>query len=204
MMRLLWLNQSRAVSFLCVSNSTFFLASPPLADLNNVRFSAYRTAMKLRRLQKALCCEYSLSIYTFHVYMCHIGFLSLASSTLLFHHECSSHCVPALLHSSFVLSCLLSTCFFNSPHLQHCSSSLSSPLHFLLCEFFFPPPPPLRFPLSTSTIFAPLPSQSVYVRVHMCVYSSFSSLSSGSVECEPPTSCYVCDMFEGVWPAAAL
>ena len=25
------------------------------ADLNNVRFSAYRTAMKLRRLQKALC-----------------------------------------------------------------------------------------------------------------------------------------------------
>ncbi|XP_006748230.1 dystrophin-like, partial [Leptonychotes weddellii] len=27
-----------------------------LADLNNVRFSAYRTAMKLRRLQKALCC----------------------------------------------------------------------------------------------------------------------------------------------------
>lgn len=28
------------------------------ADLNNVRFSAYRTAMKLRRLQKALCCEY--------------------------------------------------------------------------------------------------------------------------------------------------
>uniref|UniRef100_A0A6I8RQL8 Dystrophin n=1 Tax=Xenopus tropicalis TaxID=8364 RepID=A0A6I8RQL8_XENTR len=26
-----------------------------LADLNNVRFSAYRTAMKLRRLQKALC-----------------------------------------------------------------------------------------------------------------------------------------------------
>ncbi|XP_023774103.1 dystrophin-like, partial [Cyanistes caeruleus] len=29
-----------------------------LADLNNVRFSAYRTAMKLRRLQKALCCKY--------------------------------------------------------------------------------------------------------------------------------------------------
>lgn len=27
------------------------------ADLNNVRFSAYRTAMKLRRLQKALCCK---------------------------------------------------------------------------------------------------------------------------------------------------
>lgn len=27
------------------------------ADLNNVRFSAYRTAMKIRRLQKALCCK---------------------------------------------------------------------------------------------------------------------------------------------------
>ncbi|KAG8508016.1 Dystrophin [Galemys pyrenaicus] len=27
------------------------------ADLNNVRFSAYRTAMKLRRLQKALCLD---------------------------------------------------------------------------------------------------------------------------------------------------
>lgn len=32
------------------------LCSP--ADLNNVRFSAYRTAMKLRRLQKALCRKY--------------------------------------------------------------------------------------------------------------------------------------------------
>ncbi|KAG2468215.1 UTRO protein, partial [Polypterus senegalus] len=31
----------------------FFLA----ADLNNVRFSAYRTAMKIRRLQKALCLD---------------------------------------------------------------------------------------------------------------------------------------------------
>uniref|UniRef100_A0A3B5QBF0 Utrophin n=1 Tax=Xiphophorus maculatus TaxID=8083 RepID=A0A3B5QBF0_XIPMA len=28
-----------------------------LADLNNVRFSAYRTAMKIRRLQKALCLD---------------------------------------------------------------------------------------------------------------------------------------------------
>ncbi|XP_007444344.1 utrophin-like, partial [Python bivittatus] len=26
-----------------------------LSDLNNVRFSAYRTAIKIRRLQKALC-----------------------------------------------------------------------------------------------------------------------------------------------------
>uniref|UniRef100_A0A8C4GNL2 Utrophin n=1 Tax=Dicentrarchus labrax TaxID=13489 RepID=A0A8C4GNL2_DICLA len=31
--------------------------SPPVADLNNVRFSAYRTAMKIRRLQKALCLD---------------------------------------------------------------------------------------------------------------------------------------------------
>jgi len=30
------------------------------ADLNNVRFSAYRTAIKIRRLQKALCCEFGL------------------------------------------------------------------------------------------------------------------------------------------------
>ncbi|GAB1294912.1 Utrophin [Apodemus speciosus] len=31
-----------------------------LADLNNVRFSAYRTAIKIRRLQKALCCSLDL------------------------------------------------------------------------------------------------------------------------------------------------
>ncbi len=30
------------------------------ADLNDVRFSAYRTAMKLRTLQKKLCCEFHL------------------------------------------------------------------------------------------------------------------------------------------------
>uniref|UniRef100_A0A8D2JDK6 Utrophin n=1 Tax=Varanus komodoensis TaxID=61221 RepID=A0A8D2JDK6_VARKO len=30
-----------------------------LADLNNVRFSAYRTAIKIRRLQKALCCKFT-------------------------------------------------------------------------------------------------------------------------------------------------
>lgn len=35
-----------------------FWSCLPTADLNNVRFSAYRTAMKLRRLQKALCCKY--------------------------------------------------------------------------------------------------------------------------------------------------
>ncbi len=30
------------------------------ADLNDVRFSAYRTAMKLRTVQKKLCCEYEI------------------------------------------------------------------------------------------------------------------------------------------------
>ena len=40
-----------------ITNDLCFPLFPP-ADLNNVRFSAYRTAMKLRRLQKALCCEY--------------------------------------------------------------------------------------------------------------------------------------------------
>ncbi|KFO21658.1 Dystrophin [Fukomys damarensis] len=34
-----------------------FAPQVPRADLNNVRFSAYRTAMKLRRLQKALCLD---------------------------------------------------------------------------------------------------------------------------------------------------
>jgi len=39
-----------------------------LSDLNEVRFSAYRTAMKLRTVQKRLCCKYSIrfnSIYFF-------------------------------------------------------------------------------------------------------------------------------------------
>uniref|UniRef100_A0A3Q1JRX4 Utrophin n=1 Tax=Anabas testudineus TaxID=64144 RepID=A0A3Q1JRX4_ANATE len=39
---------------------TFHLSlslSLPVGDLNNVRFSAYRTAMKIRRLQKALCLD---------------------------------------------------------------------------------------------------------------------------------------------------
>lgn len=36
------------------------LPPPPLADLNNIKFSAYRTAMKLRRVQKALRCTYRL------------------------------------------------------------------------------------------------------------------------------------------------
>ena len=33
--------------------SQFFIT----ADLNDVRFSAYRTAMKIRTLQKKLCCK---------------------------------------------------------------------------------------------------------------------------------------------------
>ena len=33
-----------------------------LSDLNEVRFSAYRTAMKLRTVQKRLCCKYTTDI----------------------------------------------------------------------------------------------------------------------------------------------
>uniref|UniRef100_A0A671MVH8 Utrophin-like n=1 Tax=Sinocyclocheilus anshuiensis TaxID=1608454 RepID=A0A671MVH8_9TELE len=43
---------SLGVYFSSTFSSVFFLA-----DLNNVRFSAYRTAMKIRRLQKALCLD---------------------------------------------------------------------------------------------------------------------------------------------------
>lgn len=35
----------------------FFFSCVIAADLNNIKFSAYRTAMKLRRVQKALRCE---------------------------------------------------------------------------------------------------------------------------------------------------
>jgi hypothetical protein len=35
-----------------------------LSDLNEVRFSAYRTAMKLRTVQKRLCCKYDRHIVT--------------------------------------------------------------------------------------------------------------------------------------------
>uniref|UniRef100_S4RC56 ZZ-type domain-containing protein n=1 Tax=Petromyzon marinus TaxID=7757 RepID=S4RC56_PETMA len=49
---------------LCHQTQTTFWDHPrmtelyqSLSDLNNVRFSAYRTAMKLRRLQKALCLD---------------------------------------------------------------------------------------------------------------------------------------------------
>ena len=34
------------------------------ADLNDVRFSAYRTAMKIRTLQKKLCCKSWFLLYT--------------------------------------------------------------------------------------------------------------------------------------------
>lgn len=36
----------------------------PVAELRNVRFSAYRTALKSRRVQKALCCECFLTFFT--------------------------------------------------------------------------------------------------------------------------------------------
>lgn len=45
------------------------LSLPPLADLNNIKFSAYRTAMKLRRVQKALRCTLSIASMVFSVGM---------------------------------------------------------------------------------------------------------------------------------------
>lgn len=64
------------------TNLIIFLFFLFAADLNNVRFSAYRTAMKLRRLQKALCCK------------CWIYCLWLLS------HNClsSSHCFFPLMN----------------------------------------------------------------------------------------------------------
>lgn len=41
-----------SLHFSDLSESLFFAA-----DLNNIKFSAYRTAMKLRRVQKALRCK---------------------------------------------------------------------------------------------------------------------------------------------------
>lgn len=53
-----WTTSLWVYLFLRYKANLFFWYSSPTADLNNVRFSAYRTAMKLRRLQKALCCKY--------------------------------------------------------------------------------------------------------------------------------------------------
>lgn len=56
--------------------NALFLVFLSLADLNNVRFSAYRTAMKLRRLQKALCCKYTFCLYTSPASVSHRDFAS--------------------------------------------------------------------------------------------------------------------------------
>lgn len=112
--------------------------------------------------------------------MCHIGFLCLALSTLLSHHECFSHCVPALPHSSFVLSFFVSPCLF----FKFTSFAVPFFFHLLLftssfvCSFFFLLL--LLFPLLLPSF--PPCSCSLYVCVHMCVYSSLSSLAGGSVE----------------------
>lgn len=37
----------------------------PVAELRHVQFSAYRTALKSRRIQKALCCECFLAAFFF-------------------------------------------------------------------------------------------------------------------------------------------
>lgn len=42
---------------------SFFL----LGEFNDVKFSAYRTAMKLRVLQKKLCCKYLQSDFDYKV-----------------------------------------------------------------------------------------------------------------------------------------
>lgn len=89
-MRLLALVES-IISFL----SVLILVSVSPADLNNVRFSAYRTAMKLRRLQKALCCKYSSSIYSLQIYTS-----PLMSVTMGF-------CLSLQVHSSLIMSPLI-------------------------------------------------------------------------------------------------
>lgn len=52
--------QEACFRFLFLFTLSLDLSLPPLADLNNIKFSAYRTAMKLRRVQKALRCTYRL------------------------------------------------------------------------------------------------------------------------------------------------
>lgn len=159
-------------------NFTRVLVFLPSADLNNVRFSAYRTAMKLRRLQKALCCKHSPPVPTYidiYVSVCvsHGFFFRLSlqvhSSVIM----SPSHCAPALLHSSFVLpfppsSCLFCLSFFfrRSPHAPYLSST-SSPRRVLLCVlsslFFSSRSPPLcpRGPrVPVASVCSPFPSLS--------------------------------------------
>lgn len=131
---------------------------------------------------------YVYSIYSIYFkHMCHRVFVSCLKYKLPFHHECSSHCVPALLHSSSVFLLLhLPGSFF--PNNLICCIIL---LHHLLfpssfCLVFFSPPF-LLSPVVVASLFS--------VCVHMCVFSPFSSLASRDVDRELPTSCYVCDMF---------
>uniref|UniRef100_A0A2K6MYR7 ZZ-type domain-containing protein n=2 Tax=Rhinopithecus TaxID=542827 RepID=A0A2K6MYR7_RHIBE len=53
----LWIHHSHETQTTCWDHPKMTELYQSLADLNNVRFSAYRTAMKLRRLQKALCLD---------------------------------------------------------------------------------------------------------------------------------------------------
>lgn len=153
--------------------------------------------MKLRRLQKALCCKhsiYTLHMYTSLLYTCHIGFFCRVHSSLITSAPLivfqPSHTLPLFfpLLCRPPLSC-------NSPHLWHPSSPSSTLLP--LCVLFPPPP----FSSLLSLLLRPsLPRCPHTLRVvHMCVYSSFLvSRPGGSGEREPPTSCYVCDMFRSV------
>lgn len=108
--------------------------------------------MKLRRLQKALCCKHPqsmylymrtyifmciLSVYTLPIRMCHAEFPS-PPTALRSHHKCSSLCVPALPLFFFVLPSPLSPLLFLLIHLiftvfrLHHHSTHPLPVHFLL------------------------------------------------------------------------
>ncbi|XP_075452708.1 utrophin isoform X3 [Ascaphus truei] len=61
----LWFVSSHQTQTTCWDHPKMTELFQSLGDLNNVRFSAYRTAMKIRRLQKALCMD-MLELSTTH------------------------------------------------------------------------------------------------------------------------------------------
>lgn len=66
------------------SNLLLYLSLLSLADLNNIKFSAYRTAMKLRRVQKALRCMYRVSLFS----GCCVGVGGVVKRcTVILHHQ---------------------------------------------------------------------------------------------------------------------
>lgn len=80
-----------------------------LSDLNEVRFSAYRTAMKLRTVQKRLCCKYMMDI-RFPLYLSLVLPCSVVKNefhrvwVLLNGFSCNSYLLSALyLHPNTIL-----------------------------------------------------------------------------------------------------